>query len=131
MSNQVVNKADVLIVEDDASMRDFITLALGQRLGLQIISAGDGIEALALFHDHHPQVIVLDILLPQMNGLQFLQQLKDQSALDQTTVIVVSALGYEEVIQQAMEAGASHFIVKPFDIEVLVHRTQQALGESR
>lgn len=130
MSNQVVNKADVLIVEDDASMRDFITLALGQRLGLQIISAGDGIEALALFHDHHPQVIVLDILLPQMNGLQFLQQLKDQSALDQTTVIVVSALGYEEVIQQAMEAGASHFIVKPFDIEVLVHRTQQALGES-
>lgn len=131
MSNQVVNKAAVLIVEDDASMRDFITLALGQRLGLQIISAGDGIEALALFHDHHPQVIVLDILLPQMNGLQFLQQLKDQSALDQTTVIVVSALGYEEVIQQAMEAGASHFIVKPFDIEVLVHRTQQALGESR
>ena len=130
MSNHVVNKAAVLIVEDDASMRDFITLALGQRLSLQIISAGDGIEALALFHDHHPQVIVLDILLPQMNGLQFLQQLKDQSALDQTTVIVVSALGYEEVIQQAMEAGASHFIVKPFDIEVLVHRTQQALGES-
>ncbi len=78
------DKAAVLLVEDDASMRDLIILALGQRMNLQIVSAGDGIEA----------------------------------------------LGYEEVIQQAVEAGASDFIVKPFDIEDLVRRTQQALGES-
>jgi len=120
----------ILVIEDDLALRELITLVLGRLLPCEIITAENGREALKLFHQHHPRVMVVDILLPQMNGLDMLRQLQQKGDLRQTNVIVISALGYREIVQQAMAAGAHHFIVKPFDVEVLVEHAREALTQA-
>jgi len=120
----------ILVVEDDAPLRDLILLALSRHPHYQALAAGDGVEALALFERHHPQALILDILLPSMNGLDLLRRLKEQNRLDGVAVVVISALGYGEVIQQAVAAGACDFLVKPFDVEFLLQRLQGAMKRS-
>ncbi len=120
----------ILIVEDDPPLRDLIYLVTKRVLGYSALTASNGLEALEHFHAAHPQVMVLDILLPQMNGLDVLKQLNAGGDLQNTTVIVISGLGYLEIVQQAISAGARDFIVKPFDVEVLVDRIQQAMEEA-
>ncbi len=130
MTTHMGNQAPILVVEDDRTLSDLITLVLDQLVGCTLVRARSGIEALSLFEIHHPPVIILDILLPQMNGIDFLRELRDRGWLEQTQVIITSALGYREIVQQAMKLGAKDFIVKPFDIQMLVKRVQRALEES-
>ncbi len=117
----------LLVVEDDPALREVLLLALSRRPNFRAIAARDGIEALALFGQHQPQALILDILLPHVNGLDVLRQLNEQNRLAGVAVIVISALGYSEVIQQAIAAGAMDFLVKPFDVEFLLRRLEQAL----
>ena len=111
-----------MLVEDDPVLRDLIRLVLNQQPGFKLITANDGVEALEMFPIDKPDVILLDILLPRMNGLELLRRLKEQDMLGETVVLVISALGYQEIIQQVVDSGARDFIVKPFDIRVLVQR---------
>lgn len=119
----------ILLVEDDLALRDLISLVLSHMLPCRVIQATNGAEALERYYETRPAVVVLDILLPHMNGLEMLKKLKDEGALEHTAVIVISALGYRDVIRQVVEAGARDFIVKPFDVEVLASRVKQALIE--
>ncbi len=121
-----MNAVTTLLVEDDAPLRDLIGLAIERLLGYTVISAANAAEAMELFQEYHPLFLVLDILLPQTNGLDFLRQLKEKNLLENTFAIVISALGYPEVVQQAAACGARDFLVKPFDVEYLISRLQQA-----
>ena len=123
------NPSVVLLVEDDPVMSDLVSLVLDRNMGLQVITATNGQEALSLFQEHQPGIVILDILLPHMNGLELLRRLNEQKDLDRTHVIVTSALGYQEIVKQAVEAGAKDFLVKPFNVEDLVQRVSQALGK--
>jgi DNA-binding response OmpR family regulator len=114
----------VLLVEDEPALRDLIALILQNMVGCRVVTAGDGAEALKSFSELRPQAVILDILLPYMNGLDLLRKLKDQGDLDGTGVIVISALGYPEVVRQAAAAGARDFLVKPFDPEILAERVK-------
>ncbi len=119
----------ILIVEDDPAMRDLLELALTQQFvpPFELQIAQNGSEAMEKIQQHLPTLVVLDILLPQMNGLQLLQQLKDQPVRNDTRVVVISALGVREVVQQAMESGANDFIVKPFDMDTFIDRIKSTL----
>ncbi len=118
------NDNTLLLVEDEPALRDLIALILEHQVGCRVVTAGDGMEALESFETLRPRAVVLDILLPYMNGLDLLRRLKEQGNLEQTGVIVISALGYPEVVRQAAEAGASDFLVKPFDPVVLAERVK-------
>lgn len=118
--------AMVLLAEDDRAVRDLIVLAL-ERLNCRVITADNGATALALVRVHRPQLVLLDILLPQLNGLEVLRQLGDRALLDHVPVIVISALGYREVVQQALKAGAKDFVLKPFDVGLLTGKVQRVL----
>jgi DNA-binding response OmpR family regulator len=102
-------------------------MVLENRLGCSVHTAEDGVQALELAGQHRLDLIVLDILLPFMNGLDFLRQARRQGCLENTAVVIVSALGYREIVQQASEAGARDFLVKPFDVDVLVRRLRALL----
>ena len=84
-----------------------------------------GEAALKAIHERHPDLILLDLFLPQQNGLDFLQRLKQSGLLVSIPVIVVSALGFPEIVQQAVQAGARDFLVKPIDTDMLVARVQK------
>ncbi|MGB9673555.1 MAG: response regulator transcription factor [Anaerolineales bacterium] len=127
-----MNYADtprILIVEDDPAMRDLLELALKQQFvpPFELKIAQNGLEALDIIQEQPPALIILDILLPQMNGLQLLQQIQDYPNRSDIRVVIISALGVREVVQQAIDGGANDFIVKPFDMDTFIARVQAVL----
>ncbi len=123
---EIPKRLSILIVEHDLPLRDVMVLALN-RLDCQIITARDGVEALTLIKEHRPQLMVMDILLPRLNGLDLMNQLDNLGLLDQTAVIVITALGYQEIVRKAMMAGAKDFLIKPLDVDELSIRVQRVL----
>ena len=119
----------ILLAEGDPVLRDLIVAALGRLFpGCQMITAGNGQEALALAGRHRPQLLLIDLLLPQLNGLEVMRQVRDQTRGDPAPIIAISALGFHEVVQQAVSAGAVDFLVKPFDVNLLASKVQRALA---
>jgi two-component system chemotaxis response regulator CheY len=101
-----------LIVDDVAAVRSYISQIL-QQLGItSVIEAADGNTATQLFSQHQPQLVFLDIQLPDIDGQQLLKLFKQQD--QHTVVFMVSAFSSVENLKQAIENGAKAFVVKPF-----------------
>ena len=128
VNNAAVNTT-ALVVENDPAQRALITLGLN-RLGCTVVSAKDGIEARSMLEDCRPTLMVLDTYLPQINGIDLLRQLKAAHLIDQCPVIMISSYGFEEVVQQVIQAGAQDFLVKPINVDELVQRARGLLDRS-
>src|ERR1700683_1920291 len=101
----------ILIVEDEAKMRRLLELNLGED-GFTTLSASDAGAGLKLLRKNSVELVVTDLKLPGMNGLEFLQAIKRQSAT--LPVVVMTAFGTVETEVEAMKAGASDYVLKPF-----------------
>jgi len=105
----------VLICEDDTNLRTLVRLALGD--GYRFYEAPDGRSGLELARRIHPDLIVLDLMLPGRTGLDVLTDLRGDDELAKTPVIVISAWAHSD--DAAVEAGADRFVSKPFDPDEL------------
>ena len=103
----------ILIVEDEAKMRRLLELNLGED-GFTTLSAGDAEAGLKLLRENAVDLVVTDLKLPGMNGLEFLQAIKRQNAA--LPVVVMTAFGTVETAVEAMKAGASDYVLKPFSL---------------
>jgi DNA-binding NtrC family response regulator len=103
----------ILIVEDEAKMRRLLELNLAEA-GFATHSAGDAESGLNLLHENHVDLVVTDLKLPGMDGLEFLQAIKRQNAA--LPVIVMTAFGSVETAVDAMKAGAADYVLKPFSL---------------
>jgi len=103
----------ILIVEDEAKMRRLLELNLGED-GFTTVSAGDAEAGLKLLRENPVDLVVTDLKLPGMNGLEFLQAVKRQNAA--LPVVVMTAFGTVETAVEAMKAGASDYVLKPFSL---------------
>jgi two-component system, OmpR family, response regulator TctD len=117
----------VLLVEDDPTMRSTLERALSRR-GLQVDSCGDGARALTAWRDGAPDVVVLDLTLPGLDGLEVLAQAR-QAGID-TPVLILTARGTVGDRVIGLNTGADDYLPKPFDLDELVARLQ-ALGRRR
>ncbi|MFL6123653.1 two-component system response regulator CseB [Actinophytocola sp.] len=108
----------VLLVEDDDVIREATQLAL-ERNGFTVDVAGDGLTGLDAFREHQPDVALLDIMLPGMNGVSLCRQIREESP---TPVIMMSARTDPVDVVLGLEAGADDYVTKPFDSTVLVAR---------
>jgi DNA-binding response OmpR family regulator len=117
------NRTRVLLVDDDDKILRFLALKL-KLFGYDLITAVNGSEGLAQLESGHPDVIVLDILMPVMDGFEMLQRLRTFCTLP---VIVLSAKG--DNADRAMELGANDFISKPFKPDELVDRIEANLDQ--
>ncbi|HYQ66891.1 two-component system response regulator CseB [Actinophytocola sp.] len=108
----------VLLVEDDDVIREATQLAL-ERNGFTVDVAGDGLTGLDTFRERQPDVALLDIMLPGMNGVSLCRQIREES---QTPVIMMSARADPVDVVLGLEAGADDYVTKPFDSTVLVAR---------
>ena len=104
-------RATVLVVDDDATVRSLLAKTL-EKEGYRVISAGNGVEALALAREHRPQAITLDVLMPQMDGWGALKELKADAELRDIPVIMVTVLNERGM---AIPLGAADFVTKPVD----------------
>ena len=113
----------VLLVEDEPQMRRFLRVAL-EGSGYRYLEAPTGEEGLALAVQHRPDVILLDLGLPDMDGLDLMMRLREWS---QTPVIVISARGQETDKVGALDVGADDYLTKPFGTSELLARIRVAL----
>ncbi len=112
----------ILIVEDEAKMRRLLELNLGED-GFSTFSAGDAETGLKLLRENSVDLVVTDLKLPGMNGLEFLQAVKHQNAA--LPVVVMTAFGSVETAVEAMKAGASDYVLKPFslsEMRMVIHK---------
>jgi len=104
-------RTTVLVVDDDPSVRGLLTKTL-EKEGYRVVSAGNGVEALALAREHRPQAITLDVLMPQMDGWSALKEFKADATLRDIPVIMVSVLNERGM---AIPLGAADYVTKPVD----------------
>jgi len=119
-------KASILIIEDDPDIRELIGYNLGKD-GYTVIQAATGEEGLKLAGQSNPDVIVLDVMLPGMDGLDVLRRLKNDSALYRIPVILSTAKGEDTDVVAGLELGADDYVTKPFSPKVLIARIRAAL----
>ncbi len=114
----------ILVCDDDPSLRELVRAVLGPRY--RFVEAADGVEALALAREERPDLIVLDVMLPGLSGIEVLEQLRDDDALRSLPVVVITAWSHAEV--EAHVAGADRFVSKPFDPDLLSAAVEEMLA---
>jgi len=116
----------VLVVDDDGTVTDVLSRYL-EHAGLRVITASDGPTALALAAQHRPDLVVLDLMLPGIDGLEVCRRLRAERPVP---VVMLTALGTEEDRVAGLERGADDYIVKPFSPREVVLRVQSVLRRS-
>ena len=113
----------VLIVEDDSGIADFLQLEL-EHEGFEVLHAEDGRKALELFESGSPDIILLDIMLPKLNGLEVLRRIRKTSRVP---VIMLTARGDTLDKVSGLDSGADDYLAKPFEIEELLARMRAVM----
>lgn len=106
----------VLVVDDESDVRNLLRKFLTRR-GYEVLTAGDGEAAIEAIRENRPDIVLLDIRLPKMDGLSVLQRLRDES--DDVAVITMSGNADEDTARRSLELGAADFITKPFNLPYL------------
>jgi len=114
-----MNKWQVLIVEDEEKIRSVVERYLTHN-DYDVITAADGETAMYQAKKYRPDLIVLDIMLPDMNGFDILKKMRKIDALKEIPVIFLSGLQEAETVIEGLEIGADDYIIKPFDPNILV-----------
>src|SRR5262249_19238302 len=122
--------ARVLVVDDQQSNRDLLSRWL-ERRGHEVLLAADGAAALELIRRHPCDLVLLDVVMPGMSGIEVLQGLKSEAALRDVPVIVISALNDLDSAVRCIELGAEDYLPKPFEPLLLGARVGSSLEKKR
>jgi two-component system response regulator MtrA len=115
--------AKILIVEDDSSIREITKLGL-EEVGFAVDTAADGEEALLRFRHDHPDLVVLDVMLPKRDGLDVCRTIRAESSVP---VVMLTARSDAIDVVVGLESGADDYVTKPFEMPILVARIRAAL----
>ncbi len=117
----------ILLAEDELALRDFISRNLRAR-GFEVLEASNGLEAMALWQNEDPHLLILDIMMPRMDGLEVCRRVREHSAVP---VIVLTALDAESDKVAALDLGADDYLTKPFGVEELLARVRAVLRRTQ
>ena len=124
-----VQRRSILIVEDDAAMADVLSVRL-DRQGFATLIAESGQSALKSLRAQKPDLILLDLRLPDMDGFELCQELVDDEETCEIPVIILSGLERPDIIRRSRAAGCHYFVRKPYDPNALLTLIQQAIDEA-
>jgi len=117
--------AKVLLVDDAAFMRMRCARLL-QENGHEVIEASNGREAVEMYQSQHPDAVLMDITMPEMDGLEALRAIR---AVDpQAQVAMLTAMGQQQIVMEAVKCGARDFVVKPFERERVLAAVAKLIG---
>lgn len=116
----------ILVVDDEEHILKLLSFTL-EREGYEVLTTGDGLTALKLAETKHPDLIILDVMLPEMDGLRFCQALRASERSRDIPVIMLSARGAEKDKVSGLETGADDYVTKPFGVRELVARVRAHL----
>jgi two-component system phosphate regulon response regulator PhoB len=116
----------ILVVDDEEDIRELVRYNLSKS-GFNVVTAATGEEALQIAQQTKPMLVVLDIMLPGIDGLEVCRRLKGDRNLSQTPIVMVSALGEESHVVAGLELGADDYVAKPFSPGVLLARVKSVI----
>lgn len=123
----------ILIADDNREFNELLTDYLGQESDFEIVgSAYNGKEALEMIDEKQPDVLLLDIIMPHLDGIGVLEALSLNSANHRLNpkIIMLTAFGHENITRKAVELGASYYVLKPFNMETLAEKIRQLEGNA-
>ncbi|MBM7620981.1 two-component system response regulator (stage 0 sporulation protein A) [Bacillus tianshenii] len=124
-------KIKVCVVDDNRELVGLLEEYISAQEDMEVVGvAHNGQECLQLIQDKSPDVLILDIIMPHLDGLGVLEKMRSLNLEKQPNVIMLTAFGQEDVTKKAVDLGASYFILKPFDMENLVSNIRQVSGKS-
>ncbi len=121
-----MSKKTIVVVEDEVDIREVLIYNL-EREGYQVFGAADGVKGLKMIQEKLPDLVLLDLMLPGLDGLQICKHLKDNSATLQIPIVMVSARSEESDIVLGLELGADDYVTKPFSPRELLARVRAVL----
>jgi two-component system alkaline phosphatase synthesis response regulator PhoP len=125
-----MNKIKILLVDDEPDILEIVSYNLLQE-GYDIITAPNGKEAIILAEKYKPQLILLDIMMPEMDGIEACKLIRKNKALDNTIIVFFSAKGADYDQIQGFEAGADDYITKPIKPKVLISKIKGLLRRTK
>ena len=114
----------IVVAEDDRAIARLIKFKL-ERAGYEVAVAEDGGQAVTAINNIHPDLVLLDVMMPVLDGYQVLRKIKDDPATSETPVIMLTARGQEKDIVKGIEMGSQDYIVKPFRPAELLARVNR------
>ena len=126
-----MNDMRIMLVDDNAELRRTMREHLQRQENMRIVAeCATGLEALDVLGKTPVDVIILDIIMPQMDGYSFMEEMNRQQLENPPQIIVVSALGRDDFIMRAVECGARFYMIKPVDMNVLTGRIREVCGQA-
>lgn len=122
-----MENVNVVIVDDNPMILNTLDEVISSEAGLSVICRADnGKDAIDMIKDTQPDVVLLDLVMPQMDGITVVENIKKKtSMLKNPAFIILSAVGGEQMTEEAFQAGANYFLMKPFDKDILVNKIRR------
>lgn len=130
MTEVITIASKVLVVEDDPSFMRYLSYVL-EREGYQVISAANGLEGLRKARGENPDLLILDVMLPGLDGFEVCTRLRADAATATLPILMLSAKGQDADKAAAMKVGASEFFSKPVDRVVLLNKIAELLSAGK
>jgi two-component system response regulator (stage 0 sporulation protein A) len=122
----VENKISVLIADDNKEFGEILGEYLNDQEDIQVVGvAKDGLEAFDMISNKQPDVAVLDVIMPHLDGLGVLEKINYSQIKKKPMCIMLSAVGQDKITQKAIALGAQYYVVKPFDMDILAQRIKE------
>jgi two-component system response regulator (stage 0 sporulation protein A) len=128
-----LQRIDVLLADDNREFTNLLSEYISEQSDMTVAGvAYNGEEVLRYLEESRevPDVLILDIIMPHLDGLGVLERLRDMNLSPMPKIIMLTAFGQENITQKAVQLGASYYILKPFDMEILASRIRQLVGNS-
>jgi CheY-like chemotaxis protein len=119
----------ILAIDDENDVLLIIKTALSGE-GYDVITASNGFDGLALAEDQRPALILLDLRMPEMDGMEVLEQLRESEKTMDIPVIILTGISVKQKIREALDRGITYYIVKPFECQDLVSKIHLAIKNS-
>lgn len=124
-----MDRIKIVIADDNKEFVDLLAEFFSVQDDMEVVGTGyNGLEILDLLEEVHPDVIILDIIMPHLDGLAVLEKLRAEKKQTQAKIIMLTAFGQEDVTKRAVELDASYYILKPFEMDVLAQRIRQLVS---
>jgi CheY-like chemotaxis protein len=127
-SEEVDMRKKILVVDDSATIHLMVRMVLGKDR-YQLLTANDGREALEKARIEHPDLVVMDVVMPRMTGFEACRAMRADESTKEIPIILVTTRGEPESVQQGYESGCSDYVTKPINGLELLAKVQSCLGE--
>src|SRR5579883_516384 len=117
----------ILIVEDEVDFRELLTHVLGQK-GYDVTAAGNGEDGLSAYRDGSPDLVLLDVHLPDMSGFEICRKIRAEGPRPQTPILICTVRSEVAPVAEGLSSGATDYVLKPFQVSDLLERIETALA---